>query len=382
MSPRSPKGNGMALFRMLAWLVVLVGVPITLDIVGPWQGWISRVHEQVAPYLSGQERQPAQPREDYDSLFADRGKDQTDPSDPSDSSDSPDQSDSSDPSDSSDSSDSGQDKSTRGPEDQTPLEKEFRSIYEEVLDVLPKPKPGTVYTIRTRDSQNLKGRLLEVRPGRLVLETEYGKIGVPIDSLHPQEIKRFFPDRAAKNRALEILAFREQRKNAPQETSAENQDAPKSAATASNQNKSPDQTDRSPSDGDSPVRFNPKPEESDQSLLPLVQAFADWLEVQHRRVGGSVADKVFAHQQNDAAILYLVLNPQFLDQDYEARFQFAESLWQFWGFRAREFGVVSSPDDAYIVLLDSNRKPVGGSKPGNGSKVWMKGGGGTVTAQR
>lgn len=388
MSPRPSNNNSaVALFRAIAWLIVLVGIPIALDMVGPWQGWIARVREQVLPYFTDREHAPGEPREGYDSLFStpDRS-DRSDRSDQSDRSDRPDRKDRSDKSGAPDTEDDSDDNEfTRNPEAQTPLQKRFETIYEEVLEVLPKPEPGATYTIRTRDGESLEGRLVEVRPGRLVLKTQYGKLGVPIDSLHPKEIKRFFPSREATNRALEILAFREQRKTANSETQPPD-DAPETASAK------PDSATRDPVNAETPnqkssrssnssVKFDPTPEESDASIQPLVKAFADWLEVQHRRIGGKVANKVFAHQQNGAAILYLVVHPKFMDQDYEMRFQFAESLWQFWGFRAREFGAVSSPDDAYIVFLDSNRNPVGGSKPGNGSKVWMKGGD-TVTAQR
>ena len=380
MSPRPNNHSGLALFRAIVWLIVLLGIPLALDMLGPWQGWIARVREQVDPYFTERERPPGENRKGYDSLFSD--PDQSDPSDQADRTDRSDRSDRSDHSDSPATLHEPEEgKLTSNPEKKTPLEKQFRNIYEEVLDVLPKPKPGSVYTVRTRDGERLKARLIEVRPGRMVMETQYGRIGVPIDSLHPKEIKRFFPTREAKSRALEILAFREQRKNAKPETPTEG-DSPEMASATPEPNNFPVPNRPPPRSSNSTVRFDPTPEESDSSLLPLVQAFADWLEVQHRRIGGKVANKVFAHKQNGAAILYLVVDPQFLAQDYGMRFQFAESLWQFWGFRAHEFGAVSSPDNGYIVFLDSNRKPIGGSKPGNGSNVWMKGGGGTVTAQR
>lgn len=372
MSPRPGNNNSeLAFFRVIAWLIVLMGIPIALDMVGPWQGWIVRLHQQVAPYFTDRERTPVEQREGYDSLFA--TPDRSDPSD---------RADRSDRADPASASESHAEELTRNPEAQTPLEKQFRTLYEEVLEVLPKPKPGTIYTVRTRNRERLKGRLIEIRPGRLILETQYGRLGIPIDSLHPDEVKRFFPSREAKNRALEILAFRDQRKNANTVNPTGEEGASDVASAAPEPDLSSVPSQRPSRSSSSSVKFDPAAEKSDPSLLPLVQAFADWLEVQHRRIGGKVADKVFAHHQNGAVILYLILNPHFMAQSYETRYQFAESLWQFWGFRAREFGVVSSPDDAYIVFLDSNRKPVGGSRPDSGSKVWMKGGEGTVTAQR
>ena len=76
------------------------------------------------------------------------------------------------------------------------------------------------------------------------------------------------------------------------------------------------------------------------------------------------------------------MDPQFLAQPYDVQFQFAESLWQFWAFRARDFGAVRSLDDAYIVFLDSQRRRIGGSRREVGSDVWVKAGKQTTTARR
>lgn len=389
MSPGGKNSALAGLVRMLAWGAVLLGVAIVLDMVGPWQGWTLRLRDTVHGTSRGSE-DGQRPRGGHDSLFTareDRIPSIQRPRDRSghDAGDTPGAGDSLTLA--GDSNTPGS-VATRPPDEKTPLEEEFQEIYEEVLAILPKPEKDRVYTIRTRDQQELRGQLLDIRPGRLFVRTKYGTLAIPISALHPREVKRFFPSREARNRALEILAFRERRRAeaAAAAQPAESDDSPEIASVSpppSEPEAAVSLVVTPPMRGNGgPVEFNPSPAKSDPSLLPLVRNFAGWLEVQHRRVGGKIADKAYARRQNGAAILYLVMHPQFLAQEYETQFQFAESLWQFWAFRARDFGAVSAPERAYIVFLDPHQEIIGGSRPDSGGNVWMKGGRSTVTAQR
>lgn len=115
------------------------------------------------------------------------------------------------------------------------------------------------------------------------------------------------------------------------------------------------------------------PETTPDEMRPSVQAFSEWLEVQHRRVGGKIADRVSGDRQGRRAVLYLTVNPAFLEQERELRMQIAEGVWRYWAERATAAGLAPRLGSAHVVFLDHNSEIVGGSKPSSASSIWVQG---------
>lgn len=115
------------------------------------------------------------------------------------------------------------------------------------------------------------------------------------------------------------------------------------------------------------------PKSTPDEMRPSVQAFSEWLEVQHRRVGGKIADRVAGRRQGRRAILYLTVNPAFLEQERELRMQIAEGVWRYWAERATAAGLARRLGAAHVVFLNHNSEIVGGSKPSSASSIWVQG---------
>lgn len=119
-----------------------------------------------------------------------------------------------------------------------------------------------------------------------------------------------------------------------------------------------------------PFRYDPAPTPTPEELKPVLAAFGDWLKTQHQRMGGRIADRLFARQQNDRAVLYLRLDPLFIRQENHFRRQTAEGLQQFWGLRCASSGVARA-DHAHVVLIDQTGKIVGGSRLDDAETIWL-----------
>ncbi len=234
-----------------------------------------------------------------------------------------------------------------------------------------------------------------------------------LQSLAAGEMETFFPERAAQIRALrdlkhtseEVKHLREKRRDArsstggsehapePIENDAEARgtpppdDVPSSSGrtgTGSDQgeaqatdaaadgSKTSGRSERELRDEQPAVTFRPSPADTPQSLQPVLKAFADWLEMQQRRVGGPIVQKAYAKEhENGRVAVYLVTSSIFRRQKYGLRFQLAEGMWKFWGFRCQAKGVVSHPRNAYLVLLDDQHEVIGGSEPQQANNIWV-----------
>jgi len=236
---------------------------------------------------------------------------------------------------------------------------------------------------------------------------------VALQSLAAGEMETFFPERAAQIRALrdlkhtseEVKHLREKRRDA-RSSAGENEHAPEpikndteargppptddtasssgrtdtekaegqkeATGAAADGSKTSESSEREPRDEQPAVTFRPSPADTPQSLQPVLKAFADWLEMQQRRVGGPIVQKAYAKEhENGRVAVYLVTSSIFRRQKYGLRFQLAEGMWKFWGFRCQAKGVVSHPRNAYLVLLDDQHEVIGGSEPQQANNIWV-----------
>ena len=118
--------------------------------------------------------------------------------------------------------------------------------------------------------------------------------------------------------------------------------------------------------------YAPPPESTPAEMRPTVQAFSEWLEMQHRQIGGKIADRISGNRQGRRAVLYLTVNPAFLEQDRELRMQIAEGIWRYWAERVTAAGLARRLGAAHIVFIDHDSEIIGGSKPSSASSIWMR----------
>ena len=114
------------------------------------------------------------------------------------------------------------------------------------------------------------------------------------------------------------------------------------------------------------VRRAPTP----AGIKPVLRAFAEWLKTQHRRVGGRIGIRLYAKEQSGNVVLYLVMDPTFLAQDYDLRHRMAVGIQQFWAFRCQGMGVADL-NSAHLVLVSPEGRVVGGSRPDDPADVWV-----------
>ncbi len=260
-----------------------------------------------------------------------------------------------------------------GPPAKTALELEYEKLYETALKQMRRPQPGKAYKIRLRNGSSVEGKLRDVSPGKISLVLKYGVMTYAINQVHPQYIPRLFPERTAQRLALRELRRRQDEERKQAQAAAAPDPAVTVAATA------PPEVGGTATPPPAPppvrprtkLRYDPRPAKTPESLKSTITAFGQWLEVQHRRVGGKIADKIHAKQQGPYAVLYVTMNPTFLEQDFDVRFQLAEGLQKFWAFRCEGTQAVHDLSDAHVVLLNGEGKFVGGSSPTAAAEVWV-----------
>ena len=277
---------------------------------------------------------------------------------------------------------------------EAPAQTEKERIYEELkkmhLEKLESPDIGALYSFHTRTGQVIKGKLLARDSGRLKVRVGRGVVYLPAYTLTAQDQIRYFPERTAKKLALRDMRLTMaglRRARTPTRNSKgsyvadteepaqysqaqeEVQESPK--FTAAGVDATGTEETAADKDSSSPLKLQVTPAESDEGVKPLLDEFAAWIDYQNRRAGHQLAKAAYAKRQQQACVLYLILSDSFKEQPYDTRFQLAEALWQFWAFRAERSGSVEDPSDAYVVLLDSQRNVVGGSRLSDGSEIYV-----------
>jgi hypothetical protein len=256
------------------------------------------------------------------------------------------------------------------------LEKRYDEIYQRILAELPQPRIGDPCQLRLVQGGVVQGTIEKLEPGRITLRVQYGTMAYPVHVIDPRDALRLFPTIAARYRALAELRRQSQDQSTqPEEPAPTAPTAPRpppttTAAAAPQPLPPAPQTTTPVTSRLGTFQYDPTPGPTPEELKPTLAAFGDWLKSQHRRIGGRIADRIFARQQAGRAVLYLQLDPLFLDQDYSVRFQTAEGIQIFWGLRCESSGVARS-DRAHVVLLDQAGNIVGGSRLEDPAVIWL-----------
>jgi hypothetical protein len=243
------------------------------------------------------------------------------------------------------------------PPPRSSLERHYDELYQRFLADLPKPRLGRTYELKTRRGERIRGKLEKLEPGLVTLRLKHGTMAYPVHILAREDVLRLFPEIAARSRALAAVQEGDAtEKPAGRPLPAGTESLPPSAPSGSAPPSQP--------------CYDPTPGPTPEELKPTLLAFGDWLKTQHRRVGGRIADRIFARLQADSAVLYLRMDPMFLAQDYGTRYQIAESVQTFWGLRC-ESNSVAKVSHAHVVLLDQSGQIIGGSRPYAAAEIWL-----------
>ncbi|MFW5802648.1 MAG: hypothetical protein ACOCWJ_01910 [Verrucomicrobiota bacterium] len=275
--------------------------------------------------------------------------------------------------------------------EKTEMERMYEALCDIHLQRLRKPRIGHAYNFRFSNGQTEEGRLESAGKGAISARLKHGVIQIPIQAMAARERVRFFPEQAARilalrdlgrtTRQLEQVRVREEirrgRKIASTGATEERDDSPGGEDGHENRESgSASQANPFLPDGEfsaeSAIKFAPAPAASPDEIKPLLMTFVQWLNVQQHRVGGKIAKSVHAKRHaSKSVVLYLQTAPAFRAQNYETRFRLADSIWQFWSFRCHDAGLVPHPRRAFLVLVDSEQRIVGGSRAHQSNDVWV-----------
>ncbi|MDX9978962.1 MAG: hypothetical protein RBU25_02835 [Lentisphaeria bacterium] len=353
--PRPPRQSHHSPFLFaLGLLLVLVTLAVILEFDGPCKGWFGRLRGRLQP-VPAAPAQPAatQPPPAVPAPTPPAPSAATVPPSPEPEAEEP------------------------APPARSELEERYEAIYRRILAELPQPKVGDPCQLTLLQGEQVQGTIAKLEAGRITLRMEYGTMTYPVHVIEPRDTLRLFPTIAARYRALAELRQQDQPPSPalPAPVTAIFLAAPPASATtptaATTPLPAPPVAPPPPTESRTQVfRYDPTPGPTPEELKPTLAAFGDWLKSQHRRVGGRIADRIFARQQAGRAVLYLQLDPLFLSQDYSIRFQTAEGIQIFWGLRCESSGVARA-DRAHVVLLDQAGKIVGGSRLEDPAVIWL-----------
>jgi len=259
----------------------------------------------------------------------------------------------------------------------SPLEKEYDDLVNKHRQQLRPPTVGKAYDIHLRNGQQISGVLLSAESASINVKLEHGTMSFPVHQLAMRSLRDFFPDRTAK-----LMALQELRANVEKRRDAEAAGAVAASTAAPVGGAEVAVPAPVPQRVSGKLGYEPLPAKSDPELLPVLKQFAQWLEMQHRRVGGKIADQVYAKRQNGRPVLYLQMNETFLQQNHNIQFQLLEGLWQFWGFRCQGSMLIGDPTDAHVVMLNAHGRIIGGSRENSSADLWFEENRKLLTAER
>lgn len=222
------------------------------------------------------------------------------------------------------------------------------------------PQVGKTYRVRLRDGTLVTGELVKIAETQIILRLPQGNLALSLDRVNMAETAELFPPEAARQlarrdvqqRVDELLAAKRAALDSQEEPGGE--DAPAVALD--------EQVEK-------PV-YDPMPAPTPDRLKPALQAFAEWMTLQQRRVGGRIVDRLYAKENAGCVVLYLVMDPAYLSQGHDIRERTAVGIQQFWAFRCQGTGLANLAH-AHVVLLDGNGRIVGGSRPEAADNVWV-----------
>lgn len=348
-----PKPGTDPVVRLLFWLLFFVAIAVVLEFRGPYQGWVERLAKTI------EERTPPNPPAPTAATAPDTAEavatSTTQPTETI---------------------------STDPPAPPSPAKSEAEKLYDALFEkhmaALKPPTIGNNYKIKLRDRNIVEGQLSAVSPGKVVLKVPFGTMTYPVHRIDPSCYPFLFPEQIAKRLALKDLQAQltppEPEPVAPKPITAARPAAParpKPTETAP----PPPLPKPDPLPMPDPVvaarfAYDTAPEPTPDHLQSKVQEFGMWLRQQHRRLGGKLANKIYAKQHGYRVVLYIDMHQNFLVQDYDLRHQLAESIWKLWSFRCLSGGKVANVEDSHICLL-TNGKQIGGSTPEDGAAIWV-----------
>jgi hypothetical protein len=275
------------------------------------------------------------------------------------------------------------------------FKEQYEALYKKFRKKFKNPIVGKEYKVYLGSKGKttcVTGILKKHTPGKIVIKSGKVTAAYPINVVNKRSYPKLFPERAAQMLALNVLkkklkekkikaqqkkeaaALAEKQKNEPttQKTETTAIVDNKQTSTASKtvaQTSSPTQPQTQPA---GPLKYSPSPTPTPEYLKAPLKTFVQWVEMQQRKMHGKIANKVYAKQQGDKVVLYLQPSKLFCAQDYDVRYSVTNGMWQIWGFKCIDAGVVYSPEDAHIVLVDEKNKIIGGSTIKDSSAIWVK----------
>lgn len=255
---------------------------------------------------------------------------------------------------------------TEQKEEKSEVQKLYDSLFAKYRQKFPDPAIGKTYDVYLK-SATVRGKLKEFSDGKIVIQKTGVTVTYRIDTVSKKSYPTLFPKKAAK-----ILALKEMKKILEERVATAEADEKNQEYTVVT-NKTSASTLPS-SQGASPSKFayEPEAQATPERLKKPLAAFAEWVKMQQRRVGGKLGEKIYAKQQGRNVVLYMETSKLFRQQSYDIRFTVAEGMWQIWGFKCLDHGAARGTNQTHIVLLDNKNKIIGGSTKDDSSNIWVK----------
>jgi hypothetical protein len=272
------------------------------------------------------------------------------------------------------------------------FKEQYDALYKKFRKKFRNPVVGKEYKVYLGSKGKttcITGILKKYTPGKIVIKSGKVTATYPINVVNKRSYPKLFPERAAQMLALNVLKkqlkekklkaqkekeaalLAEQKKNQPAETAAAGV-SPEEKSSGTNESAESAASVQPPTQTAGPLKYDPTPNPTPEYLKAPLKTFVQWVEMQQRKMHGKIANKVYAKQQGDKVVLYLQPSKLFRAQDYDIRYSVTNGMWQIWGFKCIDAGVVYSPEDAHIVLVDEKNKIIGGSTIKDSSAIWVK----------
>ncbi len=280
------------------------------------------------------------------------------------------------------------------PQPAPPEKVDYRKLFDqymaEELAKLKKPKPGRVYTVPTTKydimigkAPTYKGVLMVIGNDRVVMRRNDNGQSVTItpDMISPKMQAILFPRIVARRRAVarldKIMGPKEPQTVAKTDPEKNTGGGPDTVTQTPPKDLLPKPPETDNGNGSKKnygylKEYDPTKAKTPRHLGGAVKEYGQWIEMQQRRVGGRIATELYAKQHGSQVVLYMVVHPTFAHQKHDLREVTTEMMWNMWSRKCRESGRVSSLQRAHLVLLDRNRRVIGGSKVKRASDIWVK----------
>jgi len=269
------------------------------------------------------------------------------------------------------------------------FEERYEALYKKFRKKFKNPGVGKEYKVilgSKPPTRCIIGILKKYTPGKITIKSGKVTATYPINVVNKKSYPKLFPERAAQMLALSVLkkqiktkALKDKKAKEAKKLALAAKNNPPSGKLPSPQgenNVAASHQDAKaviiPPKASTPFKYDPTSTPSPENLKVPLKTFAQWIEMQQRKMHGKIATKIFAKQQGDKVVLYLQPSNLFKSQEYDFRYSVTNGMWQIWGFKCMDAGAVSSPEDAHIVLVDKKNKIIGGSTIKDASAIWVK----------